>query len=372
MNENISHFLKKNYLKKVKIFCPKNRIDNYIIYCQKIFCFKNIEFIKNLENLNSDELLILDQSLLDVLLKKEKKYKDKNIKLIVLFWNGDLDYFYYKNKIIKLKKKFKLYGFTLSNFYKFKNIYALNNFKIQEKIKNVNISGVGLLKKIKYKFPLIFSIYNSITNFQIFKKMVFSKKIVFVGTTSLNKDLLSRIKIYKFDNKVLKDINRFYLVKNFSTLHNSYEELNFLKKLSKSNYFKKQQFHKKFWLINLILRSIYFNHLSKFYCVYIKNQRSNSFDILRSRILKKIFIIDVGSNCGNSHISARALYCSLNYKYRTIKANFFSHKKNYNKMNIFYNEINLIEKKLKKFLDFQKFNCQQIELIKFISKNSLY
>ncbi len=75
MKENIINFLKKNYLKKVKIFCPKNRIDNYIIYCQKIFCFKNIEFIKNLENLNSDDLLILDQSLLDLFLKKKKNIK---------------------------------------------------------------------------------------------------------------------------------------------------------------------------------------------------------------------------------------------------------------------------------------------------------
>ena len=122
-------------------------------------------------------------------------------------------------------------------------------------------------------------------------------------------------------------------------------QTNFLfKKLNKSNNFKKQPIHKKFWLINLILRNIFFNHLSKFNCVYIKNQRSNSFDILRSKILKKIFIIDVGSNCGNSHISARALYCSSNYKRRTIKANFFSHKKDYSKMSIFNNEINLIEK----------------------------
>ena len=85
MNENINKFLKKNYLKKVKIFCPKNRIDNYVIYCQKIFCFKHIEFISNLENLYSDDLLILDQSFLDVFLKKDKKYKDRNIKLIILF-----------------------------------------------------------------------------------------------------------------------------------------------------------------------------------------------------------------------------------------------------------------------------------------------
>ena len=59
---------------------------------------------------------------------------------------------------------------------------------------------------------------------------------------SLNKDLLSRRK-KKFD-KVLKDINRFYLEKilEFFII---YEELNF-EKLSKSNYFKKQQFHKNF------------------------------------------------------------------------------------------------------------------------------
>ena len=110
---------------------------------------------------------------------------------------------------------------------------------------------------------------------------MFSKKIVFVGTTSLNKNLLNSIKIYKFNNRVLKDINRFYLERNSNTIYNSYEELNFLKKLRKSHFFTKQQVHKKFWLINLILRSIYFNHLSKFHCVYIKNQRSNSFDILR-------------------------------------------------------------------------------------------
>lgn len=372
MSENVKKILKNNLLNKVKIFCPYNRIDNYYIYCQKIFCFKNIEFIRSLENLSDNDLLILDQSFLNIFLKKDRVYKKKNIRLIILFWNGDLDYFLYENQVKRLKKNFRLYCFTLSNFYKIKNLYFLNNFKIQEKIKKINVSGLNFLKQTKHRYPLIFSIINSILNFNIFKKIVFSKKIIFIGTTSLNKDLLNKIKIYKFDNRVLEMIDKFYKKKIFNTNHIPSDELSFLKKLNKSNNFKKQPIHKKFWLINLILRNIFFNHLSKFNCVYIKNQRSNSFDILRSKILKKIFIIDVGSNCGNSHISARALYCSSNYKRRTIKANFFSHKKDYSKMSIFNNEINLIEKKLKRFLNFKQFDCSETKLIKFISRKGLF
>ena len=82
-----------------------------------------------------------------------------------------------------------------------------------------------------------------------------------------------------------------FIKKIFNTNHIPSDELSFLKKLNKSNNFKKQPIHKNFWLINLILRNIFFNHLSKFNCVYKKNQRSNSFDILRSKILKKSLLL---------------------------------------------------------------------------------
>ena len=143
MSENVKKILKNNLLNKVKIFCPYNRIDNYYIYCQKIFCFKNIEFIRSLENLSDNDLLILDQSFLNIFLKKDRVYKKKNIRLIILFWNGDLDYFLYENQVKRLKKNFRLYCFTLSNFYKIQNLYFLNNFKIQEKIKKMNVSGLN-------------------------------------------------------------------------------------------------------------------------------------------------------------------------------------------------------------------------------------
>ena len=137
----------------------------------------------------------------------------------------------YENQVKRLKKNFRLYCFTLSNFYKIQNLYFLNNFKIQEKIKKMNVSGLNFLKQTKHRYPLIFSIINSILNFNIFKKIVFSKKIIFIGTTSINKDLLNKIKIYKFDNRVLEIIDKFYKKKIFNTNHIPSDELSFFKKV---------------------------------------------------------------------------------------------------------------------------------------------
>ena len=176
-------------------------------------------------------MLILDQSFLNIFLKKIESTK-KNIRLIILFWNRDLDYFLYENQVKRLKKNFRLYCFTLSNFYKIQNLYFLNNFKIKKKIKKkMNVSGLNFLKQTKHRYPLIFSIINSILNFNIFKKIVFSKKIIFIGTTSINKDLLNKIKIYKFDNRVLEIIDKFYKKKIFNTNHIPSDELSFLKKV---------------------------------------------------------------------------------------------------------------------------------------------
>ena len=41
-------------------------------------------------------------------------------------------------------------------------------------------------------------------------------------------------------------------------------------------------------------------------------------------------------------------------------------------MSIFNNEINLIEKKLKRFLNFKQFDCSETKLIKFISRKGLF
>ena len=90
----------------------------------------------------------------------------------------------------------------------------------------MNVSGLNFLKQTKHRYPLIFSIINSILNFNIFKNSIF-KKIIFIGTTSINKDLLNKIKIYKFDNRVLEIIDKFYKKKIFNTNHIPSDELSF-------------------------------------------------------------------------------------------------------------------------------------------------
>ena len=71
------------------------------------------------------------------------------------------------------------------------------------------------------------------------------------------------------------------------------------------------------------------------------------------------------------HIFQQELYIVLRIISVELSKQIFSHKKDYSKMSIFNNEINLIEK-LKRFLNFKQFDCSETKLIKFISRKGLF
>ena len=72
------------------------------------------------------------------------------------------------------------------------------------------------------------------------------------------------------------------------------------------------------------------------------------------------------------HIFQQELYIVLRIISVELSKQIFSLIKDYSKMSIFNNEINLIEKKLKRFLNFKQFDCSETKLIKFISRKGLF
>ena len=119
-------------------------------------------------------------------------FKKKINLLVILLWNSDRDYFTFKNKIISLEKKFKVQLLSVSNFSK--NIYfPLNNFKIKRKPSLISISGIRLLKRIKYNFPLIHGLYNFIKYFNVVK-IFFSSSFTLIPSI---KDKLLFLRTFK-------------------------------------------------------------------------------------------------------------------------------------------------------------------------------
>ena len=166
--------------KKIKIICPPNRVDNYLAYSGHVFGIEKVKFFRKCEFLDTyTELLFIDQkNLIDDNLNN---LIHKQIKIIIiLLWNSDRDYFLYKKKINFLKKYFKVKMISFSNFSR--NIYfPLNEFSIKKKSSLKKISGIGIMKKIKFYFPIIYGFYNFLRYFNDSKNFIFSKKLVFVG-----------------------------------------------------------------------------------------------------------------------------------------------------------------------------------------------
>ena len=66
---------------------------------------------------------------------------------------------------------------SFSNFSK-NTYFPLNNFSIKNNSSLKEISGIGILKKIKFSFPIIYGLYNFTKYFKDAKKFLLSKKLV--------------------------------------------------------------------------------------------------------------------------------------------------------------------------------------------------
>ena len=163
------------------ILSPENRIYDYILFCDFVFNQKKIFFSQRIDIVDKENIQII----LDIkYLKKfyDYKFKNNSFEIIIFLWNSQIDYINNQKYIKLLEKKFKnLKLINLSKFSLEKNSFlSLDDFLLYEKGTLNKIEGISYLKKIKYNYPIIFSIYNFIK--YIPRSFEFlSEKLVFVG-----------------------------------------------------------------------------------------------------------------------------------------------------------------------------------------------
>ena len=352
------NFLKK---KKIKIICPPNRVDNYLAYSGHVFDIEKVKFFRNCELLDTyTELLFIDQkNLIDDNLNNLINKKVKII--IILLWNSDRDYFFYKKKINFLKKYFKVKMISFSNFSR--NIYfPLNEFSIKKNTSLKKIYGIGIIKKIKFYFPKIYGAYNFLKYFKDSKNFIISKKLVFVGIGDKRDAIIQ-----------LQDMQD----KNYSIYINSLCEtlIGYLEKLTYKQYnlkfykiFNSKKFQSipisiKYYLTQISFRYLILSHLLRFKNFYHKNNSSYPLDLLRTNIYKNIFHLDLGSQSGNTKVHTRNIYLLKFFEKKYFDLNIFKNNENYNDKSKFIKRYNMFFNKLNKFYEFEKFSAEVTVLI---------
>lgn len=319
----------KNFFSNIEnaqVLGPKNRVETYLAYCGHIFNFKNVKFINNLnEIIENDYILFIDQKRLS---ENFIKLQKKNIKLIIiLLWNADRDYFLYKKNIDYLKKNFNLKLISFSNFSE-QIYFPLNRFKVNRKNSLKNISGVKVFSKMKYLFPLIYSFYNAIIYFKYAKKLLFRKKLVFVGIGNKNDAIIQLNKIAQENySKEISDTSKKLL--SIIKKNNLCECLEKTKLVLYSKTFQKIHISFKYYLSQVVFRYLLLEYLSNFKNFYHKNNSSLPFDPLKSRIYNKIFHLELGSQSGNTKIHTRKIYLEKFFFKKYLEINFFKNNNNY-------------------------------------------
>ena len=361
-------FLKKN----VVIVCPENRVDNYIAYCGHVFNLEKIKFIKKIKLLDkNNHTLILDQKKLiedefHLLFNKRIKY------IIILLWNGDRDFFIYKKKIISLKKKFNVKLLSHSNFSR--NIYfPLNNFQIKNKSTLRLISGISLLKKVKFNYPLIYGIYNFLKYFKSSFNFFLDEKLVFVGIGN-KRDALNQLLTVK-KNNYSKKINKIceILIKNIKKYNYNQYYKSFYEIFNSKDY-QNIPIPIKYFLTQVSIRFLILSHLLKFKNFYHKNNSSFPLDLLRTNIYKKLHHLELGSQSGNTSTTTRKIYLKKFFHNKFEEISVFKNKENYNNKKLFKTRFDKFYNKLKKFNDYKNYSASSSELIiqlKKLNSNNL-
>jgi hypothetical protein len=352
--------------KNVSIICPKTRVENYLAYCSHVFKISKVKFIKEIKLLGQNtEILFLDQRHL-VLDRIDLLYKKKIDLLIILLWNSDRDYYTYKKKIYLLKKKFKVQLLSVSNFSK--NIYfPLNNFKLHRKPSLKSISGIGLLKRIKYNFPIVYGLYNFTKYFDQAKIFFKDKKLVYVGIGNKNDVInqLTWLKKQNYSNQINKVCQIVYNdIKNLS-----YIEFN--KKFYKvfnSKLYQNLPISLKFFFTQVSIKYLVLSHLSNFENFYHKNNSSYPLDLLRTGIYYKIHHLNFGNSSGNATAEMRQIYLEKFYKNRFLDLRIFKNNENFQSKSIFKKRYKKFHNKVTKFFDFKKYSANLSELLTQLKK----
>lgn len=346
---------------KVYVYCPEHRTIHYCYHFGYVFNSKKIVFIKNLINIkNNESAIFVDQTFFKKLLKIDL---NSNTKLFTILWNGDFDYIFYREELNKIKNKYNNFKIiTQNNFNQTNKSYIpLNKLKLSRNNFLKKVSGISFAKKIKYFYPSIYSIYNFLRYFSTSKKLIFSKKIVFVGKADYA-DTIDCIKALsrssnnytkKFCKIFFDDLNTIEFLKNFS----------FKKILGDSN-FQKLDFHEKYYLSNVLIRYLFISYLTKFKFFYHKNNTKFPLDLLNSNIYKNLTQLELGSKVGNSEIYSRRIMINKFYSNSFLKINFFKNDINYNEDYLFEERLLIIDKFLNELYSVDDYNMSQVNLKK--------
>ena len=352
--------------KNVSIICPQNRVESYLAYCAHVFNIKKVNFINETKYLKKNtDILFLDQRNLvsdkiDILFKKKIKL------LIILLWNSDRDFFTYKKKIISLKKKFKVQLLSVSNFSK-KIYYPLNNFKIKRKSSLKSITGITLLKRIKYNFPFIYGLYNFIKYFNTAKVFVQKEKLVYVGIGNKN-DVINQLIWLKKQN-YSKQINQICQITVNDVKKLSYREFNYkFYKNFNSKLYQNLPIPIKFFFTQVAIKYLVLSHLYNFNNFYHKNNSSYPLDLLKTGIYKKIYHLNFGNSSGNATAEMRQIYLEKFYKDKFLDLRVYKNSENLQNKKVFKKKFKKFYDKVSKFYNYKNFSASLEELLIEIRK----
>tara|TARA_B110000208_G_C11677608_1_gene397559 strand:- start:246 stop:1019 length:774 start_codon:yes stop_codon:yes gene_type:complete len=211
-----------------------------------------------------------------------------------------------------------------SNFYD-KSKHYTNNLKpnFNNKIYFKNIKGLSFRNKIKYFYPIFFSLVSIFKKFNLVVNLFFNQKIIFCGKAyhdSKNNKFLRGS--YNFTNFTIHTLN-FLKEKNQSKIESI--GLNEFKKITKLKKFKMLSYYEKHYLIQSFYRAILFTHLKKL--SFFKLYPTPKINLLRIPLLKNTFQIYTDPVPANSINNSRYIQIKKFYPNRMIDFSLYS--KNY-------------------------------------------
>jgi hypothetical protein len=325
--------MKLNKKKESFIICPENRIYEYLLLSGHIFNQTKVTFVNNLKKINiKNYQIFVDIRFIDEFIKHDFISKPSDV--FCFLWNAHIDYLINEKKLILAKKKFN--NLTLLGScnlpIKNKSYFSLDNFNISKKSTLKEINGINYIKKIKFNYPSIFSIYNFLKYIPRSYKFL-NKKLIFVGLGNKD-DIYKQIK-YIFNSKHTS--NNFKLWSKTILLRFKLEKQIFTLDCFKNVCDIDMNLDEKYYALNIIIRHLLLEHLKKFNFFFHKTNSNDALELLKTNFYKKIIQINLGSQHGNGEVNIRSVILKKFYQDREINFKFF-------KDDIQYDELNLLSR----------------------------
>lgn len=359
---------------KMEIFGPINKVHNYCYLAENIFSVKEISFCKE-KDLHEKKIsnLFIDPTYIEKFLNIS--FKNYSLQIYIVCWNGIFDMVENEKYIKILKRNFKfvkLFSFENSQEVSFIDSTKMfegkiisNNFKINNDRSLSKINGVGFVKKIKFFFPFISSIFNSLRYLNSSFDFFVNEKLVFVGSADYL-DFTENLKFLSKSKNKSTQIISLSLLKELD--ENLSLDLNKYFSFFEDKHFIKMDTHEKNFLVHLISRYLIIRHLMNFKSFFHQNKSKERIDLLHCNIFKKITHIDFGALTGNSQNYTRSLVLNRFYKDSSLKIILFKNNVVYDSYDILKNRIFNLKKFIKDLHKFNEFDCSKKSLINHLSK----